>query len=137
MFKSLSQIIVALLVMTALLGQAFANASMSCDMSEHDSASHHMQMTMSHDTANHKNMNHENMDHSAMGHDEMASMMQMTEDCCEVDCVCPASACTSYTYVSSELVSQLPLSSFERIKFTNLNHPLLDIKSLYRPPIFA
>ena len=119
----------------AFIGQAFAYTSMSCEMSA-DAHQSHMATTQS---RHHADMNpqpvmdHGNMEHSKMEHSGLLSH----EDCCGVDCVCPASACSTATLVNAESApfDLIPLSEDAIIALTRQTKSIST--SLFRPPIFV
>ncbi|OHU95155.1 hypothetical protein [Pseudoalteromonas byunsanensis] len=119
MLKSLSTILVTLSMLIAFTGQVLAYAAMPCDMSLDN---HQVMMSM---------------DHSS----KMASMdnsnMSSAADCCDTECTCPASVCTSIHYLSSYLLTTPVLYYSEAINRSLPQAPLAISSSLYRPPIFA
>ncbi len=125
MSKPFSQVLVVSLMLLAFVGQTLAYSAMSCEMSAHvPAASQHMDM-------DHANMDHQTMDHS--------KMMQSgnTDDCCQVDCVCPANACSSVIVLDANVNTTgiLPANS---VLVGYLSFPLTSVSSsLFRPPIFA
>ena len=126
MLKPLSKTIVLILVLIAFVGQVFAYSAMSCEMlaGSHES---HMQM-------DHSKMNH----HEGMNHDEMNTNINgQTEECCVVDCVCPANACTSTTALNSSVVLSDIQSLSEAVATLQSKQPNSISTSFYRPPIFA
>ncbi len=119
MSKAFSKVLVMTLMLVAFVGQAFAYSAMSCEMS---SGSHesHMNMNM--------NMNHGDMNKSSNG---------QSEDCCDVECICPANACSSTTVLNSSVDSTDIQILSESVAALQSNQPLSISTSLYRPPIFA
>lgn len=125
MIKPVSKDIVVVAMLIAFIGQAWAYTSMSCEMS---ADSHQSHMTMDHSSIK----SHESMDHG-----DMKVNTSSSEDCCDVDCVCPANACTSTLALNSNVDSkdiQLSSESVVIIQSIQLNSIS---SSLYRPPIFA
>ncbi len=106
-------------MLVAFVGQAFAYSAMSCEMS---SGSHesHMNMNM--------NMNHGDMNKSSNG---------QSEDCCDVECICPANACSSTTVLNSSIDSTDIQIFSESVAALQSKQPHSISTSLYRPPIFA
>ena len=119
MSKAFSKVLVITLMLVAFVGQAFAYSAMSCEMS---SGSHesHMNMNM--------NMNHGDMNKSSNG---------QSEDCCDVECICPANACSSTTVLNSSVDSTDIQILSESVAALQSKKPHSISTSLYRPPIFA
>ena len=119
MSKAFSKVLVMTLMLVAFVGQAFAYSAMSCEMS---SGSHesHMNMNM--------NMNHGDMNKSSNG---------QSEDCCDVECICPANACSSTTVLNSSIDSTDIQIFSESVAALQSKQPHSISTSLYRPPIFA
>ena len=119
MSKAFSKVLVITLMLFAFVGQAFAYSAMSCEMS---SGSHesHMNMNM--------NMNHGDMNKSSNG---------QSEDCCDVECICPANACSSTTVLNSSVDSTDIQILSESVAAMQSKQPHSISTSLYRPPIFA
>ena len=119
MSKAFSKVLVITLMLVAFVGQAFAYSAMSCEMS---SGSHesHMNMNM--------NMNHGDMNKSSNG---------QSEDCCDVECICPANACSSTTVLNSSVDSTDIQILSESVAALQSKQPHSISTSLYRPPIFA
>ena len=110
----------------AFVGQAFAYSAMSCEMS---SGSHESHMKMDHSKmSHHEGMNHGDMNKSSNG---------QSEDCCDVECVCPANACSSTTVLNSSFdATDIQILS-ESVAALQSKQPHSISTSLYRPPIFA
>lgn len=123
MSKAFSKVLVITLMLVAFVGQAFAYSAMPCEMS---SGSHesHMNMNM--------NMNM-NMDHGDMN----KSSNGQSEDCCDVECICPANACSSTTVLNSSVDSTDIQILRESVAALQSKQPHSISTSLYRPPIFA
>ena len=119
MSKAFSKVLVMTLMLVAFVGQAFAYSAMSCEMS---SGSHesHMNMNM--------NMDHGDMNKSSNG---------QSEDCCDVECICPANACSSTTVLNSSIDSTDIQIFSESVAALQSKQPHSISTSLYRPPIFA
>ena len=119
MSKAFSKVLVITLMLVAFVGQAFAYSAMSCEMS---SGSHesHMNMNM--------NMDHGDMNKSSNG---------QSEDCCDVECICPANACSSTTVLNSSVDSTDIQILSESVAAMQSKQPHSISTSLYRPPIFA
>ena len=109
-------------MLIAFVGQSVAYASMSCEMLS-DSHQSHMSMEF-------QSMDH----HSDMAHSEMAAN---TDDCCGVDCICPANACSSATALNSSLHSVIAIRHSEPVNIYKSEQPNTIAKSLFRPPIFV
>ncbi|MGJ8680428.1 hypothetical protein [Paraglaciecola sp.] len=125
MFKPLSKVLVLAAMLIAFVGQALAYSTMSCEM---PSDSHQSHMTMDHSSMKH----HEGMDHS-----DMKTSASSSEDCCDQDCICPANACTSVTFLNANSGSTDILGFTDTIVNQGAEHPKSISTSLYRPPIFA
>ncbi|KZY58505.1 hypothetical protein A3733_26535 [Pseudoalteromonas shioyasakiensis] len=117
MSKAFSKVLVITLMLVAFVGQAFAYSAMSCEMS---SGSHESHMNM--------NMNHGDMNKSSNG---------QSEDCCDVECICPANACSSTTVLNSSIDSTDIQIFSESVAALQSKQPHSISTSLYRPPIFA
>lgn len=99
----------------AFVGQAFAYSAMPYEMSSgcHES---------------HMNMDHGDMNKSSNG---------QSEDCCDVECICPANACSSTTVLNSSVDSTDIQILRESVAALQSKQPHSISTSLYRPPIFA
>ncbi|MBS3796160.1 hypothetical protein [Pseudoalteromonas sp. BDTF-M6] len=129
MFRLVSQVLVIAAVLFALLGQAFAYSAMTCEttMDAHQS---HVAMKMA---PEHTQMQH----HQGMAHGDTAMSAAMMDDCCEVQCVCPASACASVTVVNSSTAMADVIAVSEAVISATPTQPSAIQTSLFRPPIFA
>jgi len=116
MSKAFSKVLVMTLMLVAFVGQAFAYSAMPCEMS---SGSHESHMNM--------NMDHGDMNKSSNG---------QSEDCCDVECICPA-ACSSTTVLNSSIDSTDIQIFSESVAALQSKQPHSISTSLYRPPIFA
>ena len=125
MFKPLSKVLVVVAMLNAFVGQALAYTSMSCEMS---ADSHQSHMTMEHSSMK---------SHEGMEHGDMKASASSSKDCCDVDCICPANACTSVTFLNSNNGSPDILGFTEAIANQGAEHPKSMSTSLFRPPIFA
>ena len=117
MSKAFSKVLVITLMLVAFVGQAFAYSAMPCEMS---SGSHESHMNM--------NMDHGDMNKSSNG---------QSEDCCDVECICPANACSSTTVLNSSIDSTDIQIFSESVAALQSKKPHSISTSLYRPPIFA
>jgi len=117
MSKAFSKVLVMTLMLVAFVGQAFAYSAMPCEMS---SGSHESHMNM--------NMDHGDMNKSSNG---------QSEDCCDVECICPANACSSTTVLNSSVDSTDIQILSESVAAMQSKQPHSISTSLYRPPIFA
>ena len=131
MHKPISKLLVVVAMLIAFVGQALAYSTMACEMTG-DMHQDHMSMTSS-TMSEHGDMDHSNMDHANMNHDNMTT----SEDCCGIDCMCPANACTSLSFLTETSVFSNTLIASETVPL----HGSLQLNSLpsslYRPPIFA
>jgi hypothetical protein len=125
MFKPLSKVLVVVAMLIAFVGQALAYTAMSCEMSED---SHQPHMTMDHSSPDFP----EGMDHS-----KMKSSKSNSEDCCDVDCVCPDRVCSSVMLLISGHNNSIVLGFTEAVIIQTSEQPNSISTSLYRPPIFA
>ena len=125
MSKAFSKVVVIAFMLIAFIGQAFAYSAMSCEMSA-DSHESHMKM-------DHSKMAH----HEGMNHDEMSSGKAKVENCCGMDCICPASACTSTVVLNSDAYFTDILLLSEAVLLQHIDIPHSVSSSLFRPPIFA
>lgn len=121
MSKAFSKVLVMTLMLVAFVGQAFAYSAMPCEMlsGSHES---HMNMNMN------MNMDHGDMNKSSNG---------QSEDCCDVECICPANACSSTTVLNSSIDSTDIQIFSESVAALQSKQPHSISTSLYRPPIFA
>ncbi|WP_157368843.1 CopL family metal-binding regulatory protein [Algicola sagamiensis] len=135
MRSTICKFIVMTTMLFALLGQTLVYASMSCEMSLHQSMSQHR--SISHTSASHASMvMHSEMDYSQIQHN-MDTVPSDHEDCCDTECTCPANACISFVFVLSDFVSTPYAISNHKISIALLSQQQQAIQSLYRPPIFA
>ncbi|GLX84052.1 hypothetical protein tloyanaT_03040 [Thalassotalea loyana] len=126
MSRAFSKVLVMTLMLIAFVGQVFAYSAMSCEMS---SSSHESHMNMEHSKmSHHEGMNHGDMNKSSNG---------QSEDCCDVECICPANACSSSTALNSSIDSTDIQILSESVAELQSNRPYSISTSLYRPPIFA
>ncbi len=126
MFKPLSKVLVVVAMLIAFVGQAFAYSAVPCEMSL---GSHESHMNMEHSKMSH----HEGMDHGDMN----KSSNGQSEDCCDVECVCPTNACSSTTVLNSSIDSTDIQIFSEFVAALQSKQPHSISTSLYRPPIFA
>ena len=117
MSKAFSKVLVITLMLFAFVGQVFAYSAMPCEM---PSGSHESHMNM--------NMDHGDMNKSSNG---------QSEDCCDVECICPANACSSTTVLNSSVDSTDIQILSESVAAMQSKQPHSISTSLYRPPIFA
>lgn len=121
------QIAMVVILCLTFIGQAFSYAPMSCDMKND---THQMNMSSS--------VMSEQMDHSMMSSDmHMSSTSSYDDNCCDAECDCLASACTSISFVASANLSPKINSSVSKISFQVNLFNLSQYNVLYRPPIFA
>ena len=125
MFKPLSKVLVVVAMLTAFVGQALAYTSMSCEMS---ADSHQSHMAMEHSSMK---------SHEGMEHGDMKASASSSKDCCDVDCICPANACSSTTVLNSSIDSTDIQIFSESVAALQSKQPHSISTSLYRPPIFA
>ncbi|MDU0352695.1 hypothetical protein RS130_01095 [Paraglaciecola aquimarina] len=126
MITPISRVLVVGAILIAFVGQVLAYSAMSCEMS---SSSHESHMNMGQAKTHH----HEGMDHGEMNKINNGQ----TEDCCDVDCVCPANACSSTIVLNSSVdLTDIQLLS-EPVAELQSKQPYSISTSLYRPPIFA
>jgi len=123
MFKFVTNLIIVITLMVALVGQAFAYTSMVCDMDGHTMPNHEQQM------------NH-GSDSMMMDMPDM-SQMDSGMDCCDIECSCPASACMSLVLLPEQTASLSLHSINDKILLSSPTQLVSKPNSLYRPPIFA
>lgn len=149
MKNPIANIVVLFVVVVALLGQAMAYATMSCNMSETTMASQNPRQLdmvhidkvhsdtghsgMNHDKMNHTNMDHANMDHGIQEHAQMNS----SDEHCASECECPAGTCHGFSWLAVEPFAMGNDLLHANIHCLNHSHHNLIQTSLYRPPIFA
>ena len=129
MSTPLTRLLIVATMLFALIGQAFAYSAMSCDMSSHNDNT----SAMTHAEMNHSQM----MGDGNMSHAMMNSSDVEHGDCCDVDCNCPANACSSLTTLSISYNSYKIDAGIEKIHYVDFDLPNAFNKSLFRPPIFA
>ncbi len=126
MFKPFSKVLVVVALLIAFIGQALAYTAMPCEMSAGSYESH---MMMEHSKVSyHEGMSHSDINNSSHG---------QSEDCCDLDCVCPANACTSVIFLNSDNDEPDGFGLDEAVLSQNSEQPKSISTSLYRPPIFA
>ncbi|WP_286261572.1 hypothetical protein [Thalassotalea atypica] len=131
MSRSLSKVIVVVSFMVALLGQAFAFAAMSCDMSKHDSsAPQHSSMMMTHDMST---MHHEGMMMSVSSD----AMDESHGACCMTECYCPTNGCSNAAIIESTIAKPEHLLIADKMYSTHSSFYSVAASSLFRPPIIA
>lgn len=130
MFKPVYNALIVLIMLVAFVGQAFAYSTMACEMA---GEAHQEHMTLKNDNphAHHQNMNHQSMEHMEQGH------TNNSDDCCGVNCMCPANACTSFTFVTEHMSFMTIIITDGAVSSQALEQPTSVSTSLYRPPIFA
>lgn len=133
------------LTMIALVGQGFALGVSECDMD------HEMNMSSAQDSTPKTNMSADNPmhhDHQQMDHGghQMAMSQQdssqvevttMAMDCCDIQCSCPANACSSSSFLHFASVVEIPRFASISLYLTNRSNIQKRQNSLYRPPILA
>lgn len=125
MFTPLSKVLVVAAMLIAFVGQAFAYTAMPCEMS---GGAHHAEMGMDHSSMN---------SHDGMAHGDMKVSTSTSEECCDVECICPVNACTSVTFLNSNHGLSHVLGFTEALASQRSEQPKSIPTSLYRPPIFA
>ena len=133
MSKALSKarvnIIAVVLMLIAFVGQVFAYADVSCQMS-HDLT--HSPAALEHTNMDHSGMDHGNMTHADMTHSQMSTM---DVNCCGADCVCAASACTTVAFIPAAIIATHIPYLTEAANFQQINQLHSVTSTLYRPPI--
>ncbi|WP_206485120.1 hypothetical protein [Thalassotalea sp. G2M2-11] len=125
MLKSLSKVFVVVAMLVAFIGQALAYTTMSCEM---PSDAHQSHMTMEHSSFT---------AHAGMDHSDMQMQSSNSEDCCETDCHCPKSACSTVTFVNANNALSDAIAFNEAVESHTTEQTNSIPASLYRPPIFA
>ena len=145
MKRSISQIMVLILALTAFVSNSFVGDMVVCDMSSsgnimtmdhhmagHDMSDHHMP---DHDmSGGHGQMqsSHSEPSHTAMPH--MSAHSQM-EDCCDTECKCQHGVCSTLAIIQQVAFSQ-KLSNVNQAVIAGVNFPpSVTPPSLFRPPI--
>lgn len=124
------------LTVIALIGQGFALAVSECEM-DHNGHNKGMAFSKMNAHASHDMPNDggHSMHHQMMMAEKASDNSPM--DCCDVQCSCPANACSSSSFVHQTSLIDLPIlvSTGVVSDFSSLvqKHP----SRLYRPPIFA
>ena len=166
MQNSISKIAVVVLVMIAFVGQAYADLTASCDMHTHNSDHHMTSQVSNSDDITESNLTHAhhsmpmtehpiskqsvNEQSSPASHESAATHeFGMTQDlvlnhgemshgeCCQADCFCPASACSSVGIVNSVLNASNIIYINSSIGAQSSSLTSTVPSSLYRPPIAA
>lgn len=127
MFKPFSNTFVIAAMFIAFIGQTSAFSMLSCEMPMDP---HQSQESMDHSLMNH----HDEINEDDAMHKSKSSS---AENCCDVDCVCPTHACSSFTFLNSELydINVIQLSEFDSLQI--IEQPKATNSSPYRPPIFT
>lgn len=126
--KSIKEAVLVTVLLLSFLGQAMAYSTMACDMSanSHTSMEHSSQKSM-------KSMHHDGVDHS----NSNASVPASSGDCCDIECLCPVTACTSISILCEIAGLTVINNHSDDIDFHQLEQLNSIPTSLYRPPIFA
>jgi len=123
MFKSVSRVLVLLVMLTAFIGQAMAfNSATSCKTSV-DSLSHNVSEQVKH-------------------YDSNPIKIESSEDCCDIeccdlDCTCIANACSSFVYFNTDIEPTKTAALSEVVYRRHAEQPKSIATLLYRPPIFT
>lgn len=137
MCKPLSKVLIVMTMLIAFLGQTLAYSAMACEMAGDAHQAHNTMVngeeTMSHHSMDHSSSDHGNMNHPMPGQDKTSN----SDDCCGVDCICPANACTSFTLLSAPTTYVDLALLNEAVNLLPIEQPSSLPTSLYRPPIFA
>lgn len=140
MKRSISQIMVLILALTAFVSNSFAGDMVVCDMSSSEMNSSGKTMMMDHHMPDHDMSNgHGQMQsdqseqsHTAMPH--MSTHSQM-EDCCDTECKCQHGVCSTLAIIQQVAFSQ-KLSNVNQAVIAGVNFPpSVTPPSLFRPPI--
>jgi len=120
-------VLLVITMLFAFVGQGWANSAMSCEMA---TASHqsHTSLMMDHESMSHENMNHVMMSHENMKNDE---------SCCESECPCPTSACSTASIIHSEYLAEHINLVNDLVIIQDVNRTQSLPSSLFRPPIFS
>ena len=137
MYKPLSKVLIVMTMLIAFIGQTLAYSAMACEMAG-DAHQAHTMMVNGEETMSHHLMDRSSSDHGNMNH-PMASQgnPSSSDDCCGVDCICPANACTSFTLLSTPTTYVDLVLLNEALNLLPIEQPSSLPTSLYRPPIFA
>lgn len=123
MFKAVSRVLVIAIMLIAFVGQAIAfNTSMSCETSV-DSLSPKFSELIKH------------YDLKPMDTDNTEDCCGI--ECCDVDCICIANACSSFIYFHTEVNSTKSTALSDVVYIQQSEQPKSIATSLYRPPIFT
>lgn len=131
MNKIIAKVFVTLTVVVALIGQAMAYATMTCDMSFQitDPSSQHAPEQES------AIIDHSAMDHSSMQHDHES--MESDNEHCGSACECPTFTCNGFSYIATKSLVTSYADAESKIERRNEVNTRISNTSLYRPPIFA
>lgn len=134
MKRSLSQLLVLVLTLTALVGNGFASDAVVCDMSADD-----MTMMMSHDMQGHEMMDHDMPEHDISEHGMSEQLMAMTTDtmadCCDTECKCQHGVCSTLVYIPQTSVTATDINTNQAVVAEQQVLPNVIPPSLFRPPI--
>lgn len=135
--RPLSQSLVLICLMFALVGQAYSYAAMSCEMSMD-----HSQHLSSNQSKNDAHAEHDmHSTHAAMNFQAQDnSSLENTEHggaCCMANCVCPTSGCGSAAFLFSTSFQTEKYDLVENYISSDSSFTSFVKLSLYRPPIFA
>ncbi|MDC2887848.1 hypothetical protein [Psychrosphaera algicola] len=137
MSSAFTRACVIITMLLSVIGQSLANTVMPCEMTDsgqHMTMNHTGKTSTSSSMAMHKDMKVSgNMSHGAPSNHEQSGKM----DCCDIECSCPANACSTYTFVTVDIQSILSLVTIEKVPSLEHTSPISIYKSFYRPPIIS
>ncbi len=119
MLKALSKVLVMLVMLSTFVGHAIASyTSISCESSTE------LNLSIKHTEKINDNARYK-------GNAETAA------DCCDMDCVCAANACSSAIYLNTDVGSTQVVVFNESVYLQISAQPKSISTLLYRPPIFT
>lgn len=134
-----SQIIVLLLTITIFASQSISAVTMPCEANttnnQHSSNAHSSMHGSPHNSM-HSSM-HDNKQMSHHLNAEMTKAEQVSDNCCDTQCSCPQTNCSSVYVSDNNTKSNLHIIGVQKIHRLISNYQINTQKSLYRPPIFA
>ena len=123
MFKSVSRVLVLLVMLIAFVGQAAAFNSYSSCETPVDSLSNDANAQVKH-------------------YDSSVNKIDNSEDCCgieccDLDCTCIANTCSSFIYFNTDVNPTKTTALSEIVYVQHTEQPKIIPTLLYRPPIFT
>lgn len=126
MINALVKSCLLIMLIVSLFAQPLSAFAMACETQQHGS---HAQSKSATASQHHAGMMH---------HDSSTQAAQaMAMDCCDDECYCPMSACSSIFYLFQASLNIELLEFVDAAINWPARQPIAGQMSLYRPPIFA